>query len=143
MAEYRILVTGSRTWTDWRTITAALLDAASGHDAVMLVQGCAAGADFLAAQAARKLGWEVEDHPADWDRFGKAAGYRRNAEMVALGADVCLAFIRDGSKGATHCADLAEKAGIPVRRFTAGGSDDLTEQRRRFRASLRDGTIAP
>jgi len=116
---YRILVTGSRTWTDWRAITTALLDAADGHDAVTLVQGCAAGADFLASQAARKLRWEVEDHPANWAKFGKAAGFRRNAEMVALDADVCLAFIRDGSKGATHCANLAEKAGIKTMRITA------------------------
>jgi hypothetical protein len=117
---YRILVTGSREWGDWRTITGALIEAADGKPRpVTVVQGCARGADFLAAHAARKLDWEVEDHPARWDQFGKAAGIRRNAEMVALGADVCLAFIRDGSKGATHCADLAEKAGIPLRRFTA------------------------
>ena len=118
----RILVTGSRTWTDWRTITGALIQAhrdLNPDRMPVLVHGCAAGADFLAAQAARKLGWEVEDHPADWSARGKAAGFIRNAEMVALGADVCLAFIRDGSRGATHCADTAEKAGIPVRRFTA------------------------
>lgn len=137
----RILVTGSRDWDDWRTITGALIQARRdlNPDAMpVVVHGCARGADFLAAQAARKLGWEVEDHPADWHgpcrgtcpardhRIGSqsgticpAAGPYRNAEMVALGADVCLAFIRNGSKGATNCAGLAEKAGIPVRRFTA------------------------
>jgi hypothetical protein len=117
---YRILVTGSREWDDWRTVTTALIEAAEGKPRpVTVVHGCARGADFIAAQAARKLLWEVEDHPADWNRHGKAAGFRRNAEMVALGADLCLAFIRDGSHGATHCADLAAKAGIPVRRFMA------------------------
>ena len=120
MTSYRILITGSRDWGDWRTITKALIDAADGKPRpVTVVHGCARGADFLAAHAARKLGWEVEDHPARWDRDGKAAGPIRNQAMVDLGADVCLAFIKDGSRGATHCADLAEKAGIPVLRLTA------------------------
>lgn len=116
---YRVLVTGSREWDDWQTITGALIEAAAGKPRpVTVVHGCARGADSLAAQAARKLGWEVEDHPADWS-IGKSAGFRRNAEMVALGADVCLAFVRDGSRGATHCAETARKAGIPVRYFRA------------------------
>jgi YspA, cpYpsA-related SLOG family len=117
-ASYRILVTGSRVWDDWRTIVLALTDAAGGHARPVVIQGAARGADFLAAQAAADLGWDVESWPADWDRHGKAAGFVRNRYMVELGADVCLAFIRDRSRGATHCAELAERAGIPVKRYT-------------------------
>jgi hypothetical protein len=117
-ARVRVLVTGSRTWDDSRAVFDAL--AACNYGRVTLVHGaCPRGADAMAAAAARALGWEIEPHPADWERHGKSAGFRRNAEMAALGADVCLAFIRDGSRGATHCAGLAEKAGIPVRRFTS------------------------
>lgn len=127
-AAQRILVTGSRDWEDLRAVEQALLEHhpvdAQGFDLPdekpTLVSGaCPSGADRMAEIAAKFLGWKIERHPADWDAFGKAAGFRRNAEMVALGADVCLAFIRNGSKGATHTAALAEKAAIPVRRYIA------------------------
>lgn len=121
MTDYRVLVTGSRDWTDREAIREALY-AIDGNcetdDSLTLVHGAALGADSIAAEIASKGGWGVEAHPADWERHGKRAGFLRNAEMVALGADVCLAFIKDGSRGATMCADLAEKAGIHVERVT-------------------------
>lgn len=120
----RILVTGSRTWIDLKAMHDALADAvtelAGTHSSVVIVHGaCPTGADKIAVQWARRNGIHHEPHPADWSRHGRAAGPRRNAEMVKLGADLCLAFIADGSPGASGCAALAESAGIPVRRWTA------------------------
>lgn len=124
----RILVTGSRTWTDYVTLADALLNAYFATTCtapVTLVHGgCPRGADEMAhrwADEIRESGWRLDEerHPADWERHGKSAGFRRNAEMVTAGADLCLAFIRDGSRGASHTADLAEKAGIETRRWTA------------------------
>lgn len=123
-ADYRILVTGSRTWDDILRMTNELRDEVlaarmCGARPVIVHGSCPRGADAIAARWARGYDVAQEPHPADWQQHGKTAGFRRNAEMTALGADVCLAFIRDGSRGATHCADAAAKAGIPVRRFTA------------------------
>jgi SLOG family YspA-like protein len=112
----RVLVTGSRTWTDHTVIRAALA-ATWQPDAVLVSGGCPRGADRLCEQCWHHWGGQIEQHPADWQRHGRTAGYLRNQHMVTLGADLCLAFIRDHSPGATHCADTAERTGIPTRRY--------------------------
>lgn len=86
-----------------------------------VVHGAARGVDRIAGQEAEKLGLLVEAHPADWDRFGKSAGYRRNAEMIALGADLVLAFWDGKSRGTQHTIELARGAGIPVEVITTPG----------------------
>lgn len=122
----RILITGSRDWVDTKRINDALFSAAidlityNGAEKVTLVSGaCPTGADNIAERLAglHPEIFDIERHPADWETHGKRAGYVRNAEMVKLGADVCLAFIRKQSKGATMTANLAEKAGIDVFRY--------------------------
>ncbi|MFJ5967918.1 SLOG family protein [Streptomyces sp. NPDC093060] len=126
---YRVLVTGSRDWPTPSTVWAALNNTReeallAGQHLAVVHGACPTGADAHAAhwaETARQFATGVteERHPADWTRHGKSAGFRRNAEMVNLGADICLAFIKDGSRGASHTARLAEQAGIPIRRFTA------------------------
>lgn len=134
MKPYRILITGSRRWRDRDTIHAALADAVRDLPAdreVTVVHGGCWGADQIADLWARQYGATVEVHEADWDRYQRAAGPIRNRHMVNLGADIALAFIGPctssrcrkprphPSHGASGCADMAERAGIPVRRFTA------------------------
>lgn len=115
----RVLITGSRDWTDTKMMARVLRELLMEIGPYRLVHGDARGADTQGAQIADFMGLPSEPHPANWRSLGKRAGFVRNAEMVDLGADICVAFIKDGSKGATMCADLAEKAGIPTRRYTA------------------------
>jgi len=117
-APRRVLVTGSRTWTDTATIRDALASVWGDGAAVLVSGACPRGADQLAEACWTRWGGRVERHRADWDRHGRAAGYRRNTVMVTAGASVCLAFIRAGSPGASHTAALAEAAGIPTHRHT-------------------------
>lgn len=138
----RVLVTGSRTWKDGTRIHAALqecLDEAVARRQVLTVVhgACRSGADAHADRWARWQ-WrhgrpvaEPETHPAKWDAPCRVkchpghrrpdhrgwdvcpqAGFYRNEAMVGLGADLCLAFIADSSRGATHCAEKAKQAGI-------------------------------
>jgi hypothetical protein len=112
-----LLVTGSRTWDDLCTIDNALAVILARHPGgVLLVHdACPRGADTIAAAyAARTPGYQIEAHPADWHRYGWVAGHRCNAEMIALGADGCVAFIRDASPGSTTTVRLAQATGIPL-----------------------------
>lgn len=106
----RLLITGSREWTDEVAIHGALLLHGPGE----VVHGAARGADRIAGALADRLGWPVDAHPADWDRYGRAAGTMRNRRMVELGADVCLAFPLPGSRGTWDCVRRARAAGIGV-----------------------------
>lgn len=117
----RVLITGSRDWNNEFLIHNVLSSfhwMLAGSNKITLVSGgCPTGADMMCEHSALMLGWEVECHPAKWDTYGKRAGFLRNAYMVERGADICLAFILDASKGATMTADLAEKAGIYTQRY--------------------------
>lgn len=126
---YRILVTGSRDWTNEAVISHALMEelkvAAQCWETdqpshIVLVHGAgrgrgmAPGADALADKIAARWEIERESHPAQWQHYGNYAGPRRNKIMTKLGARVCLAFPLGESRGTYGCMELATKAGIPV-----------------------------
>lgn len=126
MNVHRMLVTGSRKFTGARSLRLALSFiwecALDGGPLVVVHGACPSGADALASAWVRSQDVSLvteERHPADWVRYGKAAGPIRNKAMVSRDADVCLAFFQLGAenKGTQGCVDLAEAAGIPVLRL--------------------------
>ena len=114
----RILVTGSREWLDEDTIALALWQEYVIHGPITVVHGkCPSGADKIASDWVKRLrsahpDIQEESHPAKWSKCGNPAGIIRNQEMVDLGADICLAFPTENSRGTIHCIKAAKKAGI-------------------------------
>lgn len=121
MSDYRILVTGSREWSNAEVMKPQLqylyYGALRDGRRPVLVHGAARGADSMANMLwFAGTGLLPEAHPADWDTHGKAAGFIRNQEMVDRGADVCLAFLvrAAANRGTRDCMGRAGRAGIPV-----------------------------
>lgn len=123
----RVIVTGSRAF-DRADVVAECLRilgqqaAEIGDCRLTVVHGaCPSGADAHAERWVRRgehpagLHVTAERHPATWKTGGKGAGFRRNREMAALGADLCLAFSRDSSPGTAHMIRCAEEAEIPTK----------------------------
>lgn len=92
------------------------------HEITLVHGGCRTGVDAMVKSMFADRFNEVignqymkqEIHEAEWDKYGNSAGPIRNAAMVNLGADICLAFIKNNSDGATNCATLAKAARIPT-----------------------------
>lgn len=105
-----VAVVGSRDYdnTQHPTIEEVVAELASSAPNVTVISGGARGVDQRAAAAARQHGLTVREYPADWDRYGKRAGYLRNEEMVKA-ADMVIAFWDGQSRGTRHTIDLARK----------------------------------
>ncbi len=109
----RVLVCGDRNWTEEVPIYLRLKKLPQG---TVIIHGCARGADTIAGKVARTLGFTVEEYPADWDKYGKAAGHIRNTQMLKEGKpDLVLAFHRDfaNSKGTKNMVNQSTAAGKP------------------------------
>lgn len=124
----RVLITGSRDWSDREVIKRALFPfavyAGQERDVTLISGACPSGADAIAEEIWEAWGLSVERHPADWKHHGKTAGLIRNQKMVDLGADICLAFRKDFSRGTTHCANAATMAGIETIWYTKGEDEE-------------------
>lgn len=115
----RVLICGDRDYDKPHVINVLLeglfFTAEPSPEALTIIEGCARGADKVACE------WDdpavTHMHfPAEWDKYGKAAGPIRNKQMLDAEPDVVFAFhdnIKE-SRGTKDMATIASEAGIPV-----------------------------
>lgn len=109
----KVLVCGGRKFNNERFVVEVLNDFHKMTPIDMIISGSAPGADRLGELWAQRFGILVERYPAEWDRYGRSAGFKRNAQMINEGKpDLVVAFA--GGKGTAHTVKLAKAAGIDV-----------------------------
>ena len=107
----KVIIAGGRDFTDYMKLASAC-DALLREVTVSeIVSGTAKGADQLGERFANGGGYPIKRFPADWDKHGKAAGPKRNAEMAEY-ADCLIAFWDGQSKGTKNMIDTAKKKGL-------------------------------
>jgi hypothetical protein len=103
----KIAIVGSRDYHDPSAVQACV---SSLPPDTIVVSGGARGVDSWAERAARARGLAVEIHPANWDAYGKRAGFVRNYEIIKS-ADRVVAFWDGRSKGTAHSIRVARELG--------------------------------
>lgn len=120
MEKFYLMIAGSRDFDNYKCLNQIcdyLLQNVS--DEIVIVSGCARGADKLAEHYAYTHNHELIIFNADWNKYGKCAGYRRNEEMqnfIAAKKHKGIVCFWDGkSKGTKHNFELAKKLNNSLR----------------------------
>lgn len=109
----RCVICGSRGITDYELVKQAIAE--SGFQITEVVSGTAAGVDSLGERWAEENHIPVTRMPANWEVYGKRAGYIRNKRMVEYVApEGCVIAIWNGSSGTKHTIDLAGQHNVKL-----------------------------
>lgn len=111
----KVLVCGGREFADRDAVFDALDELHEGQDGpiTLLIHGAARGADSLGGEWAASRKVPVRPYPADWEKHGRAAGPKRNQQMLDEGKpDLVVAF--PGGNGTAHMVKIATDAGVRV-----------------------------
>lgn len=107
----KTIIAGSRTITHYDTVENAIKE--SGFEITQVVSGMARGVDKLGELWAHYNNIGCYLCPADWNRYGKSAGYRRNVDMANI-AEALIVIIENNSKGSSHMLNIAKERGLKI-----------------------------
>lgn len=111
----KIIVAGSRNFNNYSLLESYLdiVINSMAYKPVTIISGTARGADQLGERYAENKGHGIERYPAEWDKYGRSAGYKRNEQMAEV-ADVLVAFWDGQSRGTMHMINIAKNKGLRV-----------------------------
>jgi hypothetical protein len=111
---FKLIVAGGRDFNDYDLLKSKLDKLLQNKTDVEIVCGKARGADSLGERYGKEMGYPIKEFPANWNKYGKSAGYIRNKEMAEY-ADGCVCFWDGKSKGTGHMIDLAKEKNLDLR----------------------------
>lgn len=115
---FRVIVAGSRSIQNeslvFQKLDTLLAEKLRAGETVQIISGTARGIDQIGEAYAAARGLSCRRFPADWDTYGKRAGYLRNCQM-AENADALVAFWDGTSPGTKHMIEAAKDRGLAVR----------------------------
>ena len=112
----RIVIAGCRDYCNYdeaKKYIDICLSTLEEKDDIIIVSGCANGADSIGEIYAREKGYSVEKYPPDWKRYGKGAGLIRNKKMVDI-CDRIICFWDGKSRGTRSTIEYANICNKPV-----------------------------
>lgn len=116
-----VIVAGSRSMNDYelleKTLTEYFERKGISNEEVEIVSGTARGTDSLGEKFAEEYHCTLTKFPADWNRFSKSAGYKRNVQMAEYASKsngVLFAFWDGVSKGTKHMIDIGNEYQLEV-----------------------------
>ncbi|HEY9169418.1 MAG TPA: DUF2493 domain-containing protein [Lutibacter sp.] len=110
----KVIIAGGRNFDDFDKLRQVCDEFLKDQNKVEIVSGAYKGADALGERYAAERNHQIKQFPADWRRYGKSAGLKRNTEMAAY-ADALIAFWDGKSKGTKNMIELATQAGLNVK----------------------------
>lgn len=105
------IIAGSRDCIEYTEVLHAVDKA--NWEITRVISGGARGADKLGEQWACRNTVPLTVVYADWDRYGKRAGYLRNEEMAEQG-EALIALWDYQSRGTRNMIDIAKRKGLKV-----------------------------
>ena len=110
----KVIVAGTRYFNNYDLICKKLDYFLCNLEDIEIVSGTVSGAYSLGERYAKENNLVLKQFPANWDKYGKRAGYLRNSQMADY-ADYLVAFWNGKSKGTSHMINLAKEKGLKVR----------------------------